>query len=100
MANAFYSELRQLMRKNDVRNSDIARWINRSEVYVSQRLNGAPWMQDEMYTIADKLYVSRRKLHLLFPPKGMWAGPLEDPPPTTDEELCHVFRKMIKEVAK
>lgn len=95
-----YTELRKLMRERGVRRHDLALWTGRSDVCISDRFSHDTWTLPEMYIIMDRLHVPYRKMHLLFPQGGMWAGPLEDPPPTAEQELCEAIRKMVKEAAK
>lgn len=95
-----YHVLRKVMQHKGVEGRDIARWIDRSEVYVSHRMTGAsPWSQSEMYTIMQKLHIPLHKLHIVFPQGGMWAGPLEDPPPTAAQKVLAALEEYIKETA-
>ena len=95
-----YTELRKLMRTRGVRRHDLALWTGRSDVCISDRFSHGTWTLPEMYIIMDKLHVPYSKMHLLFPQGGMWAGPLEDPPQTAEQELCAAIRKMVMEAVK
>ena len=95
-----YTELRKLMRERGVKRHDLALWTGRSDVCISDRFSHGTWTLPEMYIIMDKLHVPYRKMHLLFPQGGMWAGPLEDPPPTAEQEFLTAARKLFKEAAK
>lgn len=97
---ALYTELRAEMKRKGVQNGDIARWIDRSEIYVSHRMTGAaPWSQSEMYTIMQKMHIPLHKLHIVFPQGGMWAGPLEDPPPGIEQQMLNVLKQFVRENA-
>lgn len=95
-----YSELRRLMRARGVTQHDIALWTDRSDMCISDRFAHGAWTLPEMYIIMDKLHVPYGKMHLLFPRGGMWAGPLEDPPPTAEQELCAAIRKIVREATR
>lgn len=95
-----YTELRRLMRARGVNQHDIALWTDRSDACISDRFASSGWTVSEAYTIMDKLRVPHRKMHILFPPDGMWAGPLEDPPPTAEQELCAAIRKIVRETTR
>lgn len=98
---ALYTELRAEMKRKGVKAYDIAVWLNLSERSIHSRLTGdIPWSQPEMYTIMQKMHIPLHKLHIVFPQGGMWAGPLEDPPPTAEQELCAAIRKMVREAVK
>lgn len=95
-----YSELRAEMRHKGVQSSDIARWIDRSEIYVSRRMTGAaPWTQTEMYTIMYKLHIPLHKMHIAFPQGGAWAGALQDPPPDIEQQMLTVLKQFVREAA-
>lgn len=96
-----YAELRGLLKQRGVTNHTLACWIDRSEVYVSAAINArGSWTQREMYTIMDNLHVPHRKLHLLFPKDGKFAGSIEDPPPTMGEQLASLINTMVKDAVK
>lgn len=95
-----YSELRAEMKRKGVKAYDIAVWLNLSERSVHSRLSGdIPWTLPEMYLIMDKLHIPLHKLHIVFPQGGMWAGPLEDPPPGIEQQMLNVLRQFVKENA-
>lgn len=95
-----YSELRSEMRRKGVKSHDIAVWLNLSDVCISKRMTGkTPWSQSEMYTIMQKMYLPLHKLHVVFPPDGMYAGPLEDPPPSTEQQIATLLLKLVREAS-
>lgn len=95
---ALYTELRAEMKRKGVKAYDIAVWLNLSERSVHSRLSGdIPWTLPEMYLIMDKLHIPRHKLHIVFPQGGMWAGPLEDPPPGIEQQMLTVLKQFVRE---
>ena len=95
---ALYSELRTEMKRKGVKSHDIAVWLNLSDVCISKRMTGkTPWTQSEMYTIMQKMHIPRHKLHIVFPKDGMWAGPLEDPPPGIEQQMLNVLKQFVRE---
>ena len=95
-----YTELRAEMKRKGVQNGDIARWIGRSEIYVSRRMTGAaPWTQTEMYAIMRKLHIPLHKMHIAFPQGGAWAGALQDPPPDIEQQMLTVLKQFVREAA-
>lgn len=95
---ALYTELRAEMKRKGVKAYDIAVWLNLSERSVHSRLSGdIPWTLPEMYLIMDKLHIPLHKLHIVFPQGGMWAGPLEDPPPGIEQQMLTVLKQFVRE---
>lgn len=98
MASGLYTELRKEMRRQHVQSGDLARWTNLSDNSISARMQGKlPWGQREMYAILDEMHIPNSKMHIVFPPDGVWVGSLEDPPLTNEQMLVATIKKMINE---
>lgn len=96
-----YAELRNLMRERKVTQERIAIWIDRSETHVNYLLSGrADWTAGQMYIIMNKLNVPHRKMHLLFPPEGRYAGSLKDPEPSKADKMTQAISEYIKEAIR
>lgn len=65
-----FQKMRGLLAAEGVEQTDLARILNRSITYVSQRYMGrAPWTADEMYAILELVDQPSEKLHEIFPPR-------------------------------
>ena len=95
---ALYTELRSAFKARGITQADIAKRIGKSQAYIYSRMAGLePWAQSEMYSLLDMIHEPYRKMHLYFPLGGVWAGPAEDPPLSTEQQLVAVVKQMIME---
>ena len=79
---------------------DIAKRIGKSPAYIYSRMAGLePWAQSEMYSLLDMIHEPYRKMHIYFPLGGVWAGPAEDPPLSTEQQIAALLCKMVREGA-
>ncbi len=66
-----FAALRSLLRKNDYTTQELADYLQKSRPSISQRLNGKqPWDMDDVYKIADWLYIPYSEIHIYFPKEG------------------------------
>ncbi len=67
-----YAFLKERLRRLDIRRTDLAEHIGRSEAYVSMRMGGnGAWGLDEMYKILDLIGEKEEALHFVFPRDGI-----------------------------
>ena len=93
-----YYEFKSAYKALGITQADIAKRIGKGTSYVNNRLAGSePWAQSEMYSLLDMIHEPYRKMHLYFPLGGVWAGPAEDPPLSTEQQLVAVVKQMIME---
>lgn len=98
---ALYTELRKVCNKRGITQDDIAKCLGISRGGVSLKINGkSAWDQNEMYALLDMIHEPHRKMHLYFPPGGMWAGSAEDPPPGVEEQLLAAIKAYVHKEAR
>ncbi|MGI5885427.1 MAG: hypothetical protein ACOX83_10770, partial [Candidatus Spyradocola sp.] len=90
---------RRALKARKITVEDLALHLKRSAAYVSQRLNGAPWTQAEMYSIMDLLQIPYHQLPQYFPPGGMYAGePQDEKIVSPEDELYQAVSNFITHV--
>ena len=95
-----YHELRNAFKARGITQADIAKRIGKSPAYIYSRMAGLePWAQSEMYSLLDMIHEPYRKMHIYFPLGGIWAGPAEDPPLSTEQQIAALLCKMVREGA-
>ena len=97
---ALYSELRRACKVRGITYDDISKRLSIGTTTVSNKINGKfPWTQEEMYALLDMLREPYRKMHLYFPPGGVYAGTADDPPPTAEDKLIDAIKSFIREAS-
>ena len=67
-----YAFLKERLRRLDIRRTDLAEHIGRSEAYVSMPMGGnGSWALDEIYKILDRIGEKEEALHFVFPRDGI-----------------------------
>ena len=95
-----YSELRRACKVRGITYDDISKRLSIGTTTVSNKINGKfPWTQEEMYALLDMLREPYRKMHLYFPPGGVYAGTADDPPPTAEDKLIDAIKSFIREAS-
>ena len=92
-----YSELRAACKQRGITQDDIAKRLDTARVTISKKMCGEnPWTQTEMYGVLDMLHEPYHKMHIYFPPGGIYAGPAKDPPPTAEQQLMYAIRAYVR----
>lgn len=92
-----YTVLQRQMKERRINASELAEIIGKSPSYVSTRFSGAqPWTMDDAYKIMEVMGINAKHISKLFPPRGLYAGELEEGP-SKAERLLEAIQAALRD---